>query len=323
MANYLERLVAAGARAVPLARPRGSAPPLLPVTSLPIPAFGSATVPSFTEPAARRVGAELPFLGTETPHHDSDLSETVGGSPDPTAAGFPPKPTIDARSPSSPMEETASVLLPRIEQPAASVKPAEPEVVETSKRPASQERSTDALAPGHAKPALPAFPSWNAPIRVEAPRGLRPIPRRAETPKPPSPVASGPSAGMDPPTALKPVAEPASAHAVETDKALLSSHSTSDAVLIEPRESRAPLPSRGQEQPALKVAAPVISAPRQAVPPKSMPAAKKQGRISIGSIEVRVNNQTAPAKSAAPRPSPPVHSDPFETRYLNRFSLKP
>jgi hypothetical protein len=46
-------------------------------------------------------------------------------------------------------------------------------------------------------------------------------------------------------------------------------------------------------------------------------------RVTIGAIEVQVNNHPAPApRPAAPSKPAPSFSDALETRYLNRFQLK-
>jgi hypothetical protein len=51
---------------------------------------------------------------------------------------------------------------------------------------------------------------------------------------------------------------------------------------------------------------------------------RRRSQISIGRVDVQVNNVPAPAAEPAPRPARPSgYSNFLERRYLNRFSLKP
>jgi len=91
-----------------------------------------------------------------------------------------------------------------------------------------------------------------------------------------------------------------------------------------PARSKSTLVAGEQDQDARSVgtrAAPARQGVTIAVPGPA--AASRRSKISIGRIDVQVNNTPA-AVDVSPAPAvPAVHSNFLEVRYLNRFSLKP
>jgi hypothetical protein len=65
--------------------------------------------------------------------------------------------------------------------------------------------------------------------------------------------------------------------------------------------------------------------PPQAPSRPALPASpdNRRRQISIGRIDVQVNNVPAPAEPAARPARTPAQSNFMEGRYLNRFALKP
>jgi hypothetical protein len=91
-----------------------------------------------------------------------------------------------------------------------------------------------------------------------------------------------------------------------------------------PAQSESTLVTDKQDQDARSVgirAVPARQAVTMAVPGPA--AAGRHSKISIGRIDVQVNNTPAAADSSPAPAVPMVHSNFLEARYLNRFFLKP
>ncbi len=319
MANYLQRIVAAGARTNSPARPPVGAPPMLPATLLPTPSLGPPTWEQGSTETSRRTAFE-PLR--ETPRDVSVLAEAVSSPVDPTSNIVPPVSTerVPEFTKTSSEASTAPVATPSVPLQVTDKKTSESVELPRPKEPLAA--SVSPHAPEQVRPAMPAFFRWDAPIRIEAPRGMRPPKAKAETP---AHVDTKTNAAI--PTAdlvgVQHTAEPTRPAVTDSESAPPAQSAKVSSPPVEAKETTAiALPRPVSESPRPMVAA-VAAAPIPAATPVPNPASKKQGRISIGSVEVRVNNQPAPAKTAPARPARPVHSDPFGPRYLNRFAIKP
>jgi hypothetical protein len=323
MANYLERIVAAGARTASPAKPAVGAPPTLPATLLLTPSIGPATWGRGSRETPRRTAFE-PSL-REAPRDSSVLAEAVSRPVDVTSNFVPSVSTerIPEFRNTSSGAETAPIETPPVQVQSTGMKASES--VEPPRPKEQPDTSVSSRVPEQARPAMPAFFRWDAPIRIEAPRGMRPPKARAETPTP-TPIETKTTAATPPADVLsprQPAAELIPVAVGESESTPPTPRTTASAPIIEATESKALVPAQPKPESPIPVVAPLVSAPVPAATPVPNPPIKKQGRISIGSVEVRVNNQPAPAKSVPARHLRPVHSDPLGSRYLNRFALKP
>lgn len=130
-------------------------------------------------------------------------------------------------------------------------------------------------------------------------------------------------------------ASPASTHAPARTRAVPQATSANQPSQIQ-AESRATmrLPSGGESSRSTPEQGTVSAITRQpdarpiparpAAPATAPPAsAKRQGRITIGQIDVQVNNHPPAPTTNPPPPARSLTSDILEKRYLDRFPLRP
>jgi hypothetical protein len=304
MANYLERVVASGARIRPPARPAVLPPPRLPSI-----AAGGVGPRDTTEPSGFEPQHPAAFRDADPPLRREpvrDRQEAAGPLPEPVGTPAPPPPM--PRVPSAPP--------PRLPDPPAAVaaRPSADTVI----------RAPKSLRPEPGAPQVPAISSREMPGKsprvavLRVPRALRPS-APPLSPNPPQPVDQAPAPAE--PATVPPAGGPA--------EALVMVPPVSNS-LPSPDRTEKPRPDRPQPAP---IARPIDQTSRPQLQPREpagKPDVQGQGsranrdtRISIGRVEVEVNNHPAPA----PAPARPAGRfgwpDRLEVRYLNRFSFRP
>lgn len=300
MANYLQRVVTAGARTTSPARPPASAPAMIP---------GLAVRP---EPV-RSAKPEAP--------------KAVGPLPQPRSAQPESLPINVQTLPSVPAVQSPTPQHEVVETPAPSPvvhQHIEQVVRQEAAAPRSAEKITPPSRPEPPKPVAPVFFRFQKPpVQVVAPRAMRP-------PRPQSPEAPAPDHKPQPryrppepisiPTQL-PVSAKTEAAAVPPPQSAMEI-STAPKSALPPQQVPVLPPMR---MPAPKQTVEATPVPK-AAPLGPPPPVTKQKRIHIGAVEVHVHNQTPPAAPpkppAPPRIDPPSHSDPFEQRSLSRFAFR-
>jgi len=306
MPNYLERVVAAGARTAALARPPVAAP-------LRLPGFG-----------------QLWSLASEAVEFAAQLSVPSGAGEEPPS---PEASVPGAPAPLPAFQEEARATPRGVGQPAPTLSAAPALRVErATPAPGALEVNTVIQAPPSLRPALPpaaALAVPPPPATVSAPlspsREASAAPRlsqvqgRGEVDR--QRVAPGytvadavqmPRIGESVPSAAD-IARP-------RQTATTAGASATVEVDYSLRSDAQRLP--GQVTPPLDVGpVPIRPAPSASLPTAPM---GRQSRITIGRIDVQVNNHP-PALTSSP-PPPMTHAflpHGLETRFLNRFPMRP
>jgi len=303
-ANYLERVAAAGARTSPSAKPAVVAPPRVPGTALtplpisvPEPPKGAEFIasPGWIAPPANSLERESPSVISA--RHESPAYPAAFGQP-PADERVPPQSGVEATqqvqeppdSPRLPPPSTTLVRAPStvLRAPSTVLRANTPATPTPQSPPARPVASSPARPPGRTPvaPAEPDVPSVASPASSSAPEGSASRERSAGAALP-FPVTSPQSQSRETRHTSAPALNP------PTPAAL-------------PRTNQAAQPAT--------------------LPPPAGPAAprKNESRISIGRIDVQVNNHLR-QPSAAPnavRSAPPPAID-LERLFLTRFSMRP
>lgn len=307
MANYLERLITAGSRVSSPVRPGLVAPSPIPRSFAPVRALESFVWPI---PESHDPIAPMAPIIAAPPVAQSSAPLRIETSPRPIEP--PLAATLPEPPPPQPLAQTPT--------PAA---PAEPE-------PPAQASPLESI-----RPALPAFFTFQPPVRVLAPKALRLTTATAKstsTPAPPQPIPQS----IAEPLAQASTEEQAPPRQV-VEPPVAQPPINPIPVIVKQPEPPAPSPAPPQFRPEPQLqpqpAAPKFEtklpppAPSRQAPPallmKPPAVERKSGQIKIGSIDVRINNTAAPETLRAPAPSAPARADVFEARYLTRFALRP
>ena len=315
MANYLERVASSAGRRGALVKPPSSGPPLLPARDVSLSIDGSlATDDQFFERRdqsgpERRESSSVETVSDDTP----TLNERPGADTETTtlrsdfiSRGEPvAKPAVESLSSEAPFR----VHVPKNERPGADA--------ESTKLHGDVISRVEPVA----KPALESL-STEAPFRVHLPKTLRPI---ADTRLQPS-VESEQQPG-----AASHVPAGSGSREFRVDKEPIQVvQSSADSEVKEPVSSAA---GRSPVWGSNKIL--VHSTPHKAepVPPAALPVhvppvvgspvKQEQSRVSIGQLEVVVNNHP-PVAHARPTGSTSLLNEKanLERRYLDRFRLR-
>jgi hypothetical protein len=353
MPNYLQRIVMSGARTTSTAKPPASSRALIPPVSasvrVPMAEEGPRIAEEFSEPvlpAMRSAGDESMHAAMHKPSpHEQDISET-GVSARGESSGAPVRdPVSDRRtltaSDVAPFTSAAGavgvrVLAPKglrrartgndrqqeitrvVEETLRAVSPRPPEnrpesgtPVESVLEPSPMAHSEVAQTSQGVSGQLQRKPSAATPAPLSA---------RTTTPRIPAPVAESKAqevqiqaAAEALPAQILPVAkETRSEVKPSRDAEQSSAHSP---LIPKPVVEKQIAETRRFEERA--------TAPRQAQPAVFAATDKRRrSQISIGRIDVQVNNLSAQA-STSPLPArQPARSNFLEARYLDRFFLK-
>ena len=304
MANYLQRVAMSGARTAPAATPAPATPPILPEIAL-----------SGFSPEVRSTGA--------VPDDNARAERPTPPSPDPEMAGpalsmSPPASAPAIPSPKGGEQETVpapSTVRPVERPPVRNKLPGIPDPIRVPKAlrppvpPALEFKTPRVVSAGPSRLPVPA-PS-PAPHSAKTPGELPPPPPQSESltaPRPPEPLPLRPFATSEQTTSVIRSERPP-AH-------------RRPPVLAQPHNRQAPplLTSAIADQPR-----PVPRAPRAApdtIPTTAAALPRKETRITIGRVEVQVNNRLLQPPMPSPRPAPAETRLNLESRYLNRFSLR-
>ena len=362
-ANYLERVVAAGAMTSPSAKPAVVAPPCLPGTalaplpiSLPEPSESAEFIaaPGWTAPPANRLERE-PASAIAT-RQESPTHPTAFDQP-PAEERLPPQSDVEVQEPpasprlpppSATLVHAPSSMLRASTPPAAPI----PQLIPTRRLAGSPSRPPGAQAPdsppGQTIPVKetresPENQTLRAPLhmRVHAPTSsLHTGPPATPTPQltPASRLASSPSrlpgrtqgapAKPDVPSAapLRPAPEVPEGSASRERSAEATPPFPVTLTQSQSRETRhTHAPALNPQTPAA-LPRPNLTAQPVTLPRPASPAAsrKNETRISIGRIDVQVNNQLGHPSVAptAVRRASPSEID-LERFFLTRFSMRP
>jgi hypothetical protein len=363
MPDYLERVVLGGARTSTPGKPPPAAPPRMPGVSQPWfppvetldiidaeahPSVGSSGLPMTTlsampanatppqpSPEALAPGASK---GEQTPSGPSAPAESSAASPapmphppsalgDPTSSeaaaiiraptalrpmldnvqNSPSQETLAARSAANAAPESSANLTPPLpstpsaerRRPMVESQPAPKDAsVAASVQPASVRRSTPAVVDlMGAQQTVTRSPLTGEVEHEREPPGP---PRRAEVVLPPD-------------TRTEEAGDPVRARQIEADLRTtpeVERHRTTPAPPLQQLGASPPnpWPTPAQQVPAVSI---------------STGADGRQSRITIGRIDVQVNNQPPAPPSAPPPPgTSPIAADVLEGRFLSRFALK-
>jgi len=288
MANYLERVAASAGRRATSARPPNSGPPVLPASR--------DFAPAVEDPFASDQDQFLEPLETSAPARPEESAEIA--------------------SPKRAVAEESKTITPQVPKSASSAVP--------KTHPPSHERL-----------------SSDAPFTVTVPRTLRPT----STAHTPSTTLTEPSTTKEEPA---PIIPPTDVEAKEVNQSVVTETATvlpKPTVTAIPEEHQALIPTpraidvsetmpiprvdhvdgppRPSPRPAVAEPSPPLAAPIRVPPVTSNNTARQdQSRISIGSLEVLVNNHPK-VTTARPAPAPSrSESLNLEKRYLDRFRLR-
>jgi len=292
VANYLQRVIASGARTGIAVRPPPSVAPVVPIAPMP-------PLPVIGEPEDAASAPEFGVVPMDFDH--------------------PPRPSYNRLEPTKDIAAEPQSSLPpsprRADSPSTRAKPIE------------LENRTDNSAPAPPKPETRAHPtSGIEPTRFQAPKALR---RTAPPPAADSPAIRDAAASQPPahnPAAVAPAVAPSTQPVPALVKVLATPAATPLAPAAGPRNTppvvRASSNAANPSAPALP-----LQPPREgAALPATATLSRSPGRISIGRIDVQVHNRPAvPARVLRPsRPSAGVsQSNPSEAFGLDRFAMKP
>ena len=290
MANYLERVAASAATRAAIARPPNSGPPVLPA--------GRDFAPAMDDPFASDQDQFLDPVEIHAPAHAEERAEIAS-----------PKPEVAKESTTTPTQDPISAT-------SAAPKP----------RPLQERLSSESPFTVHVPRTLRPGSTANVPPTVanEPPRE-QPRVRASTTKEEPTPIVRSTDAdvrevkqsvisetGPTTPTIAGPIEE----HQAPARRPVQTEIAGTTPI---PRVDRVDGPARlpvaePAPPPAMPVQLPVVAS--------SNTTRQEQSRITIGSLEVLVNNhpRVAPARPA-PTPSR-SESLNLEKRYLDRFRLR-
>ena|SRR2546426_4646930 len=317
MANYLERVASSAGRRAALAKPPSSGPPLLPARDLSLPGEGSLPSdddqffelrnqggPERRESSQAEKLSDVPPTLNERPGADAETIKLRGdliSRVEPVA-----KPAQESLSSEAPF----TVHSPKNERPGPDAESAELRGdlisrVEPVPKPAQESLSSE------------------APFTVHLPKTLRPI---ADTRFQPS-VESEQQPGAP---SHAPVGAGSTGFTVDKEPIPVVQSSAGSEVKVPVTFAAGKSPVRGSK----KILVHSTSHSAEPLPPAALPvpvppvvvgSPVKQGqsRISIGSLEVMVNNHP-PAAPTRPPASPSLLNEKanLERRYLDRFRLR-
>jgi hypothetical protein len=302
MTNFLAKIAASGARTgaeTPI-RPPVSGPPLMPGT-LPdsVPSAGIDRIETLTAAPASLASPVSP-AGANRP---INLERANAAPP---AAIIPPVNAGQAAAP-EPVARPARFDQAQPDRLGPD-RSAQPEPVRHQEQPTINEPPLRALSRRLAPEAGPV---------IQAPKALRPPEPVPEAPRVAHAVSATAAAQprLDAAAASQPIRAESKNHA--PDPAPIKQPPAALEGITNPGE-RTPTPAL-LPLPAMLPAEPAVAAPQVVGPPP-----RKEARISIGRLDVQVNNHPPappPVRPAAPvtHPAP----DTLERHYLDRFRLKP
>lgn len=290
MSDYLRRVATSAARKATAVRPAGSAPALLPLS------------PAWLGPLPEAASSDEPFVKPST----SPEQDTVEPSSQETDAPSPLNETV-----------VGALTQPRGAQdvrPARAANIKAPFTVQLPKTllPLSHTQSMHTERPTKQAPPLPTQPA-------HPPAAAAATPAHNAQGNQQEPVEAGEQA------AASPGAKARATNAAPTPPR------------AEEMSTSAVPPAEAELPHAPRPAASVTAAAHDALPPQPAPlvrlppslsdatAQRQPPRITVGRLEVLVNNHP-PAAAAAHPPTPRPTSrgtEPFERRYLDRFRLRP
>jgi hypothetical protein len=293
MTNFLAKIAASGARTgaeTPI-RPPVSGPPLMPDT-LPdsVPSAGIDRVETLTAAPASPV-SPVSLVSPVGANRPINLERSNAAPP---AAIIPP---VNVEQAAEPVARPVRFDQPQPDRLAPD-RSAQPEPVRHQEQQPINEPPLRALSRRLAPEAGPV---------IQAPKALRPPESVPEAPR----VAHAVSATA----AAQPIRTESKNHV--PDPAPIKQPPTASEGITNPVE-RTPTPAL-LPLPAMSPAEPAVAAPQVVGPPP-----RKEARISIGRLDVQVNNHPPappPVRPAAPMTNPAP--DALERHYLDRFRLKP
>jgi len=297
VANYLQRVIASGALTGVAEKPPVSVAPMVPLARAPLvpPDLGPIVNESVPRGRSARELAHPGHLGAEV-------------KPKPDAGAGPRLESAPAEVGDSPI--VADALAQRSEKP----------IVPVPAPAASLRRAT-------------FLPGVTPGPRIQAPKGLRQLTGQSRTgagqveTQPPSPlvVEHTPSPVREAPT----VEAPAASSAAQPDDVGTMRALPSAAVPPNPTPPPTPDAPREPVRAAVPTAVPTATQPQ---PPREAPVgpiaivSRRQSRITIGRVDVQVNNRpaVAPPRSQPPRAGAGVAPPGLlEAIGLDRFAIKP
>jgi hypothetical protein len=304
MANYLHRVAAAGAQTRPPATPAvmpsprmpDVAPPPFPI-SLPEPSdsAGLTAAPESTAPPASSPDRESPV--TIPPQRESPNNRPAASSQPATGGGIAPQPDAEATQEGQQPPDSLSVPPPS-DTPLHALRPSPG--TEPSARPTQLQPPRRMAGSAHRLPSGPP----NAPL----------------------PLSPAPSVPFTPPAHAAPLQAAPEGSAPRERLAVTPPHFPVTRPQSQPRETRhktgpaanSPTPAA---QPQANRADPPASRPRPVFPAAPR---KNETRISIGRIDVQVNNHPRqPPVAPTPASRPPRHEINLEYSFLTRFPMRP
>jgi hypothetical protein len=345
MPNYLQRIVMSGTRTTSAAKPplssRALIPPVSVSTRMPMAEEGPRMAEEFSEPVlpAMRAASNEPVhaVSHKPAPHEQDISapgvpsreeplqapvhNPVSDRIVPAASQVAPLPAVGvrvlapkglrrARAGNDRQQEITRV----VEETLRAVSPRPPGNLTGVGTPVESAREVSTITPGEMSQdissQLQRKPSAATPV---------PLAARIPTPRIPPPVAENnaqevqiQAAAEAPPARILPAAQKAS---VEVKPSRDAEQSSTDSTVI----SKLPIEKQIVETRRFEERATV---PKQVQPTFSTTDKRRRSQISIGRIDVQVNNLSAQAPTSPLPARQPARSNFLEARYLDRFFLK-
>ncbi len=350
MRNYLQRVLSSGARTTSPAKPPTVARPLIPPVAPPgwMPLeegawFGAEPAdlkkPFQSAEAFAEIPASLPAHDVQTQSPEVVRNQEPGRSsvsPEPQppigASSHTVEPPVSGEVVSAPAMVTA-IRVPKGMRRAVTIHESQSAMVRAIEQTLSALAPRASQGPTESASAIPNAQDARPLSRIESPAQVQPKPAAAG----PMPVL--PAEVTQAPLPDTTIAQPEARSTMRSTDAEARSVDASPANLrapaanIEPRSRqrametqpiRGPHPPLEREVGATHVFELPAKPPQAAARPAlSALSESRRRQISIGRIDVQVNN-VAPVAEAEPRATRTrSHSTFLEARYLNRFSLKP
>jgi hypothetical protein len=362
--NYLQRIAIAASRTGAQARPPFRGAPHMPDAAAAEPGPGALRPPQMspdvlTEQAASDFRPRPTPPADRLPERARETSDVPAASlqPQVPAATLPPSGAEQVPAP-PPAEGNSTAAAERSSDPSRSHEPQRP-------APAGSRLGEPAQLQDLEKRSAPAsiLPPRADTFVIRAPRGLRPVPRphppeqmadsTSNGRNGQRPISNPPSMPIDPTTVRRQSGVTGQGEDVSVDAASLPQTATDIAVSPNALRDAGAVPSEiasvastREEAPLARPAIPSAAlsertatqdAPAEvsaitpkptaepALPPGPPGGAGRESRITIGRVEVEVNNQLPmpPAASTARPSAPPAGLSALEARYLNRFFIRP
>jgi hypothetical protein len=303
MSDYLRRVATSAARKATTARPAGSAPPLLPPSMAWLAPLQEA--PSSDEPFVK------PTISPRQDTFESSTQETAApSSSDETAAEANTEPRgAQAVRPAiaANIKAPFTVQLPKTLRPVAHTQAIHTErsanqALPSSTQPTSAHVPTAAITPARNEQSNQQL--------VQASEQIEASEQMATTPGEEARVTSAAPVQLT-------SAVPVQSRARETSTSAVP---PAEPELLNVPQHEAPMTA------AAHIALPPQPAPIVRLPPalSDASAQRQMPRITVGRLEVLVNNHPPASAASPPAPRPPSNgTEPFERRYLDRFRLRP